>query len=119
MNKRKAEEYSATYNQFSEESVWFNSLGYSGSTDVLNKLHRYESALHTISEHQCNDDMGEKAYEKMLKREENIAKKVKEIADKLGFKVTFNGDPRGGAIRFILPSGRSNGWDQETWGIYW
>ena len=119
MNKRKAEEYSSTYNQFSKESVWFNSLGYSESTDVLNKLHRYESALHTIYERWCCEEMTDNTVKAVEKREHNIEEKVREIADRLGFKVTFNGDPRGGAIRFILPSGRSNEWDQETWGIYW
>jgi hypothetical protein len=35
------------------------------------------------------------------------------------YGVIFNGDPRGGSIRFVLPSGKSNGMDGKTWGIYW
>ena len=48
-----------------------------------------------------------------------LRNRVKKITDQLGFQVKFNQDPRGFAIRFILPSGRYNSWDGETWGINW
>ena len=61
----------------------------------------------------------EEIAERERKREESIVWNVCAIADELGFRVVFNGDPRGGAIQFLLPNRESNGWDQETWGIYW
>lgn len=82
---------------------------------ILDTLHRYETALHHLSERECNIGLTEKEQ----RREQSIENKVRAIAEDLGFKVNFNGDPRGGAIRFILPTKESNGWDGETWGIYW
>lgn len=82
-------------------------------------LHRYETTLHRIAEIQCSVEMTEKEETRINKKEETIEKKVQNIAGLLRFKVNFNSDPRGGAIRFVLSSGRSNGWDGETWGIYW
>jgi len=87
--------------------------------DLCDKLHRYETTLHWISEVQCSVEMTEKQEQRLSQKEDRIMQKVRDIAELLKFKVQFNGDPRGGAIRFILPSGRSNGWDGETWGIYW
>lgn len=87
--------------------------------DFCDLLHRYETSLHRIGEIQCSVEMSEKEEKRLSDKEARIEKRVRDIADLLKFKVQFNGDPRGGAIRFILPSGRSNGWDQETWGIYW
>jgi hypothetical protein len=49
------------------------------------------------------------------KREISIQGKVGDIMLKYGFGLEFNGDPRGGAIRVILPSGISNSWDGKTW----
>jgi dsDNA-specific endonuclease/ATPase MutS2 len=117
--KKQIEEYQETYNQFSEDSTYFHSLGYGDSKDLLDRLHRYETSLHTINERWCNEEMSDKTVQSLEKREKNIEDKVKEISDKLGFSVSFNGDPRGGTIRFILPSGKSNNWDGQTWGIYW
>jgi len=87
--------------------------------DLCDKLHRYETTLHRISEVQCSIEMTEKEESRINKKEESTEKRVKAIAELLKFEVRFNGDPRGGAIRFVLPSGRSNNWDNETWGIYW
>ena len=119
MNKKQINEWTETYNRFAEDSHYFASLGWMDCRDILNKLHRYESTLHTISEKQCNDEMSEKEELRVSRKEENTENKVREIAEKLGFLVSFNGDPRGGSIRFVLPSGRSNNWDGTTWGIYW
>ena len=82
---------------------------------ILDTLRRHESALHRLAERECNFGLTDKEQH----REESIERKVCAIADELGFRVTFNGDPRGGAIRFILPNRESNSWDGETWGIYW
>ena len=87
--------------------------------EICDKLHRYETTLHRISEIQCSVEMSEKKEKRLDEKEERINQKIQDIAELLKFKVSFQGDPRGGAIRFILPSGRSNGWDSKTWGIYW
>ena len=125
MNKQQKEEYSRTYNQFCDDSPYLNgdfSIGpsrFDVLTDILDRLHRYETSLHTINERWCSEEMSDSTVANVEKREKNIEQKVKDIADKLGFEVTFNGDPRGGNIRFKLPSGRSNNWGGEDWGIYW
>ncbi len=110
MNKR--QEYADTLKQFAEES---KVKGWYDLQEILEKLHYYETALHRLAETACNRDMTEHE----VKREDSISNKVRIITNQLGFKVRFNNDPRGGTIRFILPSGKSNNWDSETWGIYW
>ena len=107
------QEYTDTFNQLKQEQKTFHTDGQ--LEDILKKLHYYETALHRLAETRCNRDTT--FHEE--KREASIENKVKAIAEQLGFKVKFNGDPRGGAIRFILPSGKSNNWDGKTWGIYW
>ena len=104
--------------------------------NILNKLHRYETTLHRINENDCNGhprmkteyregkmyrfEVEDIAWVKRdEKKEISIQNKVKTIADKLGFMVQFNGDPRGGAIQFTLPSKKSNSWNNEVWGIFW
>ena len=97
-----------TFARFNFECPLLCSSGNAGTLiEVLEKLHGFEGQLRTLNEHACNG------------YPENICDAVRAIADLLGFKVQFNGDPRGGAIRFVLPSGASNNWDHETWGIYW
>ncbi len=112
MTNTKMREWVITRDQFGREGKFENGVDLE---DVLDKLHYYETALHRLAETACNRDMT--AHEE--KREASITTRVKAIAERIGFKVKFNGDPRGGAIRFILPSGKSNNWDGETWGIYW
>jgi len=102
----------------------------------LNLLHRYEATLRRINEDECNgwprevverrdgktyryNVTDEKWQARDQKTEISVKKRVKAIADKYGIGVDFNGDPRGGAIRFTVTDGRSNNWDQKTWGIYW
>lgn len=63
--------------------------------------------------------MNEKQTKRLEDKESRIEQKVKDIAELLRFTVHTQGDPRGGTIRFKLPSKRSNNWDNETWGIYW
>ncbi len=109
MNKK--QEYTDTYIQFMKEAK-DNSLV---TTQLMTKLHYYETALSRLNETHCNREMTD--HEE--KRQESIRNKAKTIAGQLGFKLGINSDPRGGAIRFILPSGKSNNWDGETWGIYW
>ncbi len=110
MNKK--QKYADTLKQFAEES---KVKGWYDLQEILEKLHYYETALHRLAETACNRDTT--PHED--KRESSIILKVMIIAGLLGFRVRINRDPRGRAIRFILPSGKSNSWDGETWGIYW
>ena len=112
MNNKSLREWWQTRTQFGLEGKFENGVDLE---DTLNKLHYYETALHRLAEIACNRDMT--THEE--KRQNSIKNKVVAIAGRIGFKVRFNGDPRGGAIRFILPSGKSNNWDSDTWGIYW
>jgi len=103
---------------------------------VLDKLHRYETTLHRISENQCNghprmiteirdgkmyryEVEDQKWAERDAKKEESIQNKVIELCKQYDIEVKFNGDPRGGAIRMLLPDHTSNNWDNESWGVYW
>jgi hypothetical protein len=125
-------EYAKTMEQFSLEAP---GLTWSHIQTLVDHLHRYETTLHRIAENDCNGHPRMKTeirdgkrctFEvedpewaaRDAKKEARIQKNVRAIAQELGFSVQFNGDPRGGAIRFVLPSGASNG-DGETWGIYW
>jgi len=131
--KAQAREYQRIFNKFRETVP---QLGYDGTVALLNKLHRYETTLHRINENDCNghprmkteyrdgqmyrfEVEDEKWAARDAKKEASIQKRVIELLDPLDIKVQFNGDPRGGAIRMLLPDHTSNGWDGETWGIYW
>lgn len=130
------EEYNRTFDKFHESSEYFREHRTGLSIQILDRLHRYEATLRRINENDCNghprmktecrdgkmfryEVEDEKWEQRDRKKEISIQNKVKAIADMLGFKVQFNGDPRSGAIRFILPDAQSNNWDNETWGIYW
>lgn len=118
-SKRQIEEYNTTYNQFAEDSAVFAALMWSEASNILDEIHRANTSLHTINERQCCEEMSEATATRLEKREEKIKERITKLAERLGFGVYFNGDPRGGAVRFILPSGRSNNWDGESWGVYW
>ena len=111
-------------------------LGYDGTVRLLDRLHRYEATLSRINDNDANghprpvvEVRDGKRYEYSVedtewaardaKKEASIQGKVQALLEPLGIGVQFNGDPRGGAIRMLLPDHTSNGWDGETWGIYW
>jgi len=131
--KKQIEEYQETEYQFFEDAPHISA---SRMRVILDRIHRYEVTLQRINENDCNghprtkiEYRDGKKYEYSIedvewterdaKKEASIQKIIQEYAKELGFSVDFNGDPRGGAIRFSLPSGKSNNWDQKTWGIYW
>ena len=133
VTKKQAEEYQITEYQFFEDAPHISA---SRMRVILDRLHRYETTLQRINENDCNGhpkqvteyrdgkmyryDIEDQDWLKRdQKKELNAQKIIQEYAEELGFKVDFNGDPRGGAIRFTLPSSKSNNWDQKTWGIYW
>ena len=111
MSTKSLHEYAKTYIQFTKEAknkilVDFN---------LLDDFHRYEVILHRLAEINCNRDLTEREDIRVL----DLEHKVHEIGLLLGFKVKFNNDPRGTYIKFFLPSGKSNNWDNESWRIYW
>ena len=120
-----------TKEQLREYNYSRDVLGPLGFTDAdLDTLHRWEARLHTISEQQCNGfqdwrgNWDQAASDAADKREESIERKVTALVESKGLTVSFNGDPRGGAIRLHLPADadghkRYNSWDGETWGIFW
>ena len=83
--------------------------------EILQKLHHHEFTLHRLAETACYRELSEQEQ----KQESAVKENVRAIADLMNFKVQFNGDPPGGAIRFVLPSGASNNFDGETWNIHW
>lgn len=107
----KNQEYESTLKQFLIEAPHIKNKE---MELILRKLHRYETTLHRLAEKECNEGLTKEDREK----EEKTEKSVKLMAVRLRFKVQFNGDPRGGAIRFTLPSKRSNNWGGD-WSINW
>jgi len=131
--KKQIEEYQETEYQFFEDAPHISA---SRMKTILDRIHRHETTLQRINENDCNGHPRMKTemrdgkmyrfevedldwVQRDQKKENSIHKIVQDYAKELGFQVDFNGDPRGGAIRFTLPSGKSNNWDQSTWGIYW
>jgi len=110
MNKRQAREYAIAQEY----------LGQYGFRDAdLNKLHRAETSLHRIDELLCSVEMSEQEQARVERRAENIERRIDALCTEHGVEVRFNGDPRGGAVRLVLPGGESNSWDGETWEILW
>ncbi len=112
MARQQFREWLETRTQFGLEGKFENGVDLE---NTLDKLHYYETALHHLAEAACNGELTPH----QAKRQESITAKVESIAKRIGFQVSINSDPRGGAIRFTLPSGKSNNWDGESWGIYW
>jgi hypothetical protein len=136
MNKQEKEHYKRIENKFLELFYNYPKVDGNKIRILLDKLHRYETTLHRISENQCNGHPrmiteirdgkmyryqveDQKWVERDAKKEEVIEKKVVDLLQQYNIEVRFNGDPRGGAIRMLLPDHTSNNWDNESWGIYW
>ena len=136
MNKRQLEEYQRIENKFLELFYQYPKITGTEIRTILDKLHRYETTLHRINENDCNGhpkmvteyrdgkmyryEVEDVAWtERDAKKEKSIQDKVQALLKPLNIEVRFNGDPRGGSIRMLLPDHTSNGWDGETWGIYW
>lgn len=104
--------------------------------DDLAQLHRWEKTLTRLSENQCNGwpvlhndgriyhDWDEAQSAKELAQAERIEARVTRFVEARGLTVTFNGDPRGCAIKLLLPADENgrrvhNSWDGESWVIDW
>ena len=82
----------------------------------LAELIRLAGALQRINEADCNDG----GNPKRASREKALQNKVLGIVETgWAFDVKFNGDPRGYAVKILLPSGRYNtmGGREEGWGV--
>jgi hypothetical protein len=80
------------------------------------ELLRLADRLHRYAEAACNYQLTP-AQEK---RVEHLEARVQAICcDELGIGVKFNGDPRGYAVKLLLPSGDYNTWGgkEDGWGI--
>lgn len=136
LTKRQIEEYQRIEHKFLDLFYQYPKVTGTEIRAILDKLHRYETTLNRINENDCNGhprmkteyrdgkmyrfEIEDQAWaERDAKKEALIQKKVIEILKPLNIEVRFNGDPRGGTIRMFLPDHTSNGWDGETWGIYW
>jgi len=136
MNKQQIEEYQRIESKFLNLFYQYPKITGTEIRTLLDKLHRYEKTLHRINENDCNGHPRSKIeyrdgkmyrYDiediewanRDAKKEVSIQNKVRELLKPYNIEVRFNGDPRGGAIRMLLPDQSSNGWDNETWGIYW
>ena len=136
MNRQQIEEYQRIESKFLDVFYDYPKITGTEIRTLLDKLHRYETTLHRINENDCNghprmkteyrdgkfyqyevEDL--KWAERDAKKEESIQKKVIALLKPFNIEVRFNGDPRGGSIRMLLPDHTSNNWDNETWGIYW
>ena len=87
--------------------------------DICDLLHRHEATLHRIAEMICSVEMTPGKENKLDLKVNRIEDRVRALLQPYGIDVRFNGDPRGGAIRMIMPDHESNNLDGETWGIYW
>jgi hypothetical protein len=136
MDKQQKEHYKRIESKFLELFYNYPKVDETKIRIVLDKLHRYEKTLSRINENDCNghpitktEYRDGKMYryevedqnwvERDAKKEESIKNKVIALCEQYDIEVKFNGDPRGGAIRMLLPDHTSNNWDMESWGIYW
>jgi len=65
----------------------------------LGELRKISWSLRHLNENSCNYGLTPR----QEKREENLEKKAKELGEGLGFKVYFQGDPRGCAV-YLVPA---------------
>jgi len=82
-----------------------------GAVELLqlaDRLQRYAEAA-------CNYQLTET----QEKRVATLEARVRAICSDWGFRVKFNGDPRGYVVRLLLPDGSYNTWGgrEEGWGI--
>lgn len=115
MNKQQQQEYALTLDLFMKETN-NKEIKTLDMIRILDTLHRYETSLTNLNTRACNGEIEDSIYEK---KTTNIESKVKTIAESLGFGISFNHDPRGASICFILPSKKYNSWDGETWRLFW
>jgi hypothetical protein len=107
---KRMHEYTDTENAIVEAS----GVERSRVRELLPMLRRCEMQLNKLNEVECSGDLSPA----QLRTRTAYQREAKRDAKELGCSVRFNGDPRGAAIRLLLPDGRSNNWDGETWCMY-
>lgn len=73
---------------------------------TMAEIVRLAKRHHTIQEHHCNSEVSPR----VLKLEENIEKRMKKMAEELGLKIRFDGDPWGFIVKLFAPNKASNTW---------
>jgi hypothetical protein len=82
-------------------------------------LMRYGATLHRLAEELCNgyqDYQGNwdaKRTEQSEKKQARIEAKATLVAEAIGGKAIFQGDPRGCVLKVIFPDGYMNDWGRE------
>jgi len=86
--------------------------------DALATQVRRARKLNRINERWCNEEMSERAEQRLRKEEESIEQRITAYFDALNqetgaaVEVHFNGDPRGYPVKVVLPKSRR----YNTWG---
>jgi len=109
-------EYEKLYNYTDTENAIVEACGIERGRvrELLPLLRKAESMLTRINEIACGGDLSPQ----QQRTRDSYESEARRIAKELGCQVRFNNDPRGAAIRLVLPDGRSNNWDGETWCLY-
>ena len=115
--KRQNEERYMTINVLCAEvnAQTTNTLSLRDIEVLVDRLHRHERTLNRIYTVMCERELTPQEENKLTSTKSNVVNIFKAFQ----IPVNFNQDPRGGAIRFILSSGRSNNMGGEDWGIFW
>jgi hypothetical protein len=110
MNKETLENYTVTvFHLWNEGEITF----FQDAIKLVNDLRRYSKTLERISLANCNRNLTKKEE----KQWESTVEKVMKISELIKIPVEIGKDPRGYAIKFILPSGVSNSFSGYGWGI--
>lgn len=80
--------------------------------NYLNKLAFFEKKLNRFACQWCNGEIEENDY---IKITEGLKTRVKNICALLNLQVTFQNDPRGAYICFIMPDKSYNSFDGATY----
>lgn len=78
--------------------------------DDVAELVRLAKRHGRLQEQSCNEPMPED-YDAGCERD------IRDVCERIGCRAIFGGDPRGFTVKLILPSGRSNHWGGQTWGV--
>lgn len=73
-------------------------------------LMRHATTHNRIQEIWCNVEMSERMTKYWEKREQQLERRMKEIATGLNMQIDFTGDPRGYTTRVFFPDNSYNTW---------
>lgn len=74
-------------------------------------------SYNVIQERWCNEDMDDGTRTRVEAREARIERRITDLLAPYGIAVEFGGDPRGYTVKVSLPSGKSNSFTGEGWGL--